>query len=389
MTRKADAVPAALGLGGVLLTMAACASQSPALVMPPATPALWLAAGTPEAPLREWPATATVSCDQEASAGLEEDSGETSELETITSTTNEFPRYTSDLLDDELSFRWANDPLSLGSIAVGFTHEGRLINAVPFPASEDGAWTLVSTEGAFGTAETVSYVTAAANRVKQLHPEAPPLRINDTSLKEGGWFPPHRAHQNGREVDLGFYFKPTPPDCRGCGRVFDASLNWELIKSIVILGDVETILVDRRIQRVLYQAALDEGEDPAWLDSLFRSDEALLEHAPRHRDHFHVRYFNPRAQELGVRLASALVVEERERSLIVRVRSGDSLSVIAARHRSSIQTIKKANRLRGTFLRAGQVLRVPVRGPCTDCPVPRPVQVPARRLPGGLSASLF
>lgn len=40
--------------------------------------------------------------------------------------------------------------------------------------------------------------------------------------------------------------------------------------------------------------------------------------------------------------------------------------------------LKTVNRLNSSVLRVGQVLRVPLRGPCTNCPVP---PVPPRRVP--------
>jgi len=42
-----------------------------------------------------------------------------------------------------------------------------------------------------------------------------------------------------------------------------------------------------------------------------------------------------------------------------RVRSGDTLGGIALRYNSSIQAIKKANRMRGFFLRIGQENETP------------------------------
>jgi hypothetical protein len=51
------------------------------------------------------------------------------------------------------------------------------------------------------------------------------------------------------------------------------------------------------------------------------------------------------------------------------------------RYNSTVQTIRNANRIRGSMLRIGQVLSVPLRGPCTRCPIPPPVVVPPRRLP--------
>jgi LysM repeat protein len=64
-----------------------------------------------------------------------------------------------------------------------------------------------------------------------------------------------------------------------------------------------------------------------------------------------------------------------------RVKRGDTLSDIAIRYGSSVSRLKAKNGLTSHLLRVGQVLRVPLKGPCTDCPVaPIPV-VPPRRGP--------
>ena len=65
----------------------------------------------------------------------------------------------------------------------------------------------------------------------------------------------------------------------------------------------------------------------------------------------------------------------------LRIKNGDTLGHLAMRYGSSIRAIQKANRMRGTFLRIGQVVHVPLRGPCNRCPVPPPFEVPPRRLP--------
>ena len=64
-----------------------------------------------------------------------------------------------------------------------------------------------------------------------------------------------------------------------------------------------------------------------------------------------------------------------------RVRKGDTLGAIARKYGSSIEGLKKVNHMRNSFLRLSQVLKVPLRGPCTRCPVPPALTVPARRLP--------
>lgn len=292
-------------------------------------------------------------------------------------------RYTGDLDDEALAQRWKNDLESLGSISVGFAHEGRLVNGVQFPAGDGRAWTVVSPATTWGTEETVRYLMQVAEHVKSAHPDAFPLRVNEMSAKEGGHLRPHRSHQNGRDVDLGFYYhQHPPPRVRERERVIAVDQNWSLVRALVTLTDVQVILLDRRVQEVLYDYALSIGEDRAWLDSLFKAGrDSLIQHAPRHRDHFHVRFYNPRAQELGRRVAPLLAQRPEQNLVSVRVRYGDTLSGIAVRYGSSVRAIQKANRMRNSFIRVSQVLRVPLFGPCNRCPVPPAVEVPPRRLP--------
>ncbi|MBL8938568.1 MAG: penicillin-insensitive murein endopeptidase [Archangium sp.] len=294
--------------------------------------------------------------------------------------------YSLDLTDEALAAAWRDAPSTLGSISMGFVEQGRLINGVPFPKGDGSAWTVVSPEATYGTQETVDFVAAAIRQVKAEHPDAPPLRVNQISAREGGYLRPHKTHQNGRDVDLGFYYPGGQTvHVREREKVIDVALNWALVKALVMQGDVQFILVDQRVQKVLFEHAKKLGEDPAWLDSLFHAGRSsILQHARRHRDHFHVRYFNGRAQELGRRVAPLLATRPEENIAMHRVKKGDTLGGIASRYGSSAAAIRKASGLSNNLLRIGRVLKVPLRKPCTTCPVPPPMVVPPRRLPPGV-----
>lgn len=296
----------------------------------------------------------------------------------------EGPLYTADLSDEELERRWRDDPSSLGSMSVGFVHSGRLVNGKQFPKGE--AWLVVQPSLTWATEETVEGLLAAIQKVRAEHPHAPPLRVNQMSGPEGGYLRPHKSHQNGRDVDLGFYY-PTvnPVRVREREKHIDVALNWALIRALVTEADVQFILVDRRVQRVIYEHALAIGENKAWLDSIFHAGaDSLVRHARRHRDHFHVRFYNARAQELGRRVAPMLALQPEHNVIVHRVRSGDTLGHLAVKYDTTITAIKKASRLRGNFLSIGQRLTIPLRKPCTRCPVPPPMVLPARRLPPAL-----
>src|SRR5262249_2519859 len=157
---------------------------------------------------------------------------------------------------------------SLGCISVGFADEGRLINAQQLAVSD--GWTVVSPTRAWATQETLDYLVAALKEVRRLHPNAPPLRVNQMSAQDGGYLPPHKSHQSGRDVDLAFYYRVAPPTrTRDRYRFIEPELNWALIKALVTQGDVQLILVDRKVQKVLYDYAFRSGENKEWLDALF------------------------------------------------------------------------------------------------------------------------
>ena len=292
-------------------------------------------------------------------------------------------RYSADLTDDELQKLWRNDLSSLGTISVGFADQGRLINAARL--GQDEAWVCQRPDLAFGTQETVDALVTAFRAVHKQFPNSAPARLSHIGLPDGGYLKPHRSHQSGRDADIGFFYKDdrNPPRRGRRDTLMDPARNWALIRALVTETDVQVILVDRSIQKVLKTYALSTGEDKSWVDSLFSGGRhALIQHARRHKDHFHVRFYSPRSQELGRRVQPLLAQRPEQNLLLYKVHRGDTLGHIARRTNSTIKLIQIANKMRGrSFLRLGQQLRVPLRGPGTRCPLPPAVVVPPRRLP--------
>ncbi len=292
-------------------------------------------------------------------------------------------RYTADITDEELARLWKESPEELGSISIGIPSVGRIVNASPFPKN-DAAWTIVAPGRTYGTEETIAYVTTAIAEVIRQYPEGTPLRINDIGMPNGGYLQPHQSHQAGRDVDLGFYYGDNGPD-RGPWAVqhnFDLDRNWALIRAFITETDVQVILTDSSIIKRLYDHAVKKGEDKAWLESVFHAGtRSLLRHARGHRDHFHVRFYNPRAQELGRRILPMVPKDPRQNLRYHRVVQGDTLGKLAFTFGSTIKAIQEANNLKGTMIRIGQTLAIPLRGPCVNCPMPPEVIVPPRRLP--------
>jgi hypothetical protein len=130
---------------------------------------------------------------------------------------------------------------------------------------------------------------------------------------------------------------------------------------------VEYIFMDAAIQRLLFSYALGRGEDREWLMHVFGSpggrSQTIVQHEPRHRDHLHVRFRNPRAQAWG-RAAYPLLVEAGlalPPSVIHRARPGDTLGALARRFGTTVSAIRRANNLRSSLIRAGHRHLIPTR----------------------------
>ena len=291
--------------------------------------------------------------------------------------------YSADLSDVELEELWRADAASIGTVSIGFTEAGRLINGVQMPPGP--SWQVVAPENAWGTRETIDGLIAAATSVHEQFPSCGPLRINHIGKKEGGYLRPHQSHQSGRDVDIGFFYKDPASlyrPLRARETLIDPAENFALLKAVVMQTDVQMVLLDRRVQKVLFDWAVKNGEDRDWLNSLFHAGmNSVVQHARGHRDHFHVRFFSPRSQELGRRLQPMLAKVPEHNVMIHRVQKGDTLGRISARYGSSVALIQRANQSTASSLRVGRTLNVPLRGPCVNCPMPPPLKVPPRRMP--------
>ena len=191
--------------------------------------------------------------------------------------------------------------------SIGFPWNGRLENGVPFPRMFSG-YILRSKEHTYTTPELIGALLDAIQGVRRDFPDTCDLYIGDFSKPRGGpWYPKHRSHQNGRDVDLGMYAKGNrqlhsfiPMNRTN----LDVSKTWCLIKNLLATGMVEKIFVDKSIQKLLYKYALSQGYDRQYLDRLFynvrhRYSHAIIRHVRGHRDHMHVRFHAPWSELAG------------------------------------------------------------------------------------------
>jgi len=186
------------------------------------------------------------------------------------------------------------------SRAVGSPNRGRVEHSVAFP--EGQGWVLRPwRHRAYGTKRVVETLAAALVEFHRDHPGTPPLLLGDIGNRRGGRAPPHRSHQSGLDVDLGYVVAEMPSKNSRWRTVrpseFDAEKNWALMRRLLATGVVEHIYVDNRLQRRLLEVARQELS-PEELERTFalaavgRRKQALaaISHWKGHDDHMHIRF---------------------------------------------------------------------------------------------------
>jgi hypothetical protein len=151
---------------------------------------------------------------------------------------------------------------------------------------------------AWGTFIAISRIHEVLGAYSRRFRRAKPIKIWDLSRKGGGYFPPHKSHRSGRDVDIPYplrrkyskrYRSATPK------RIHPARA-WWLIKRFIKTGDVTFIFIDYPLQRVLYNYAKRIGEPKRLLEKAFqyprgkRKLRGIMRDEPGHSSHFHVRF---------------------------------------------------------------------------------------------------
>jgi murein endopeptidase len=291
-------------------------------------------------------------------------------------------------LDDEALDQLAREELGgFGSVSVGRANGGALLNGVRMP--DGGNWEIIDPSRAYATQETIDFLRTAIEAVNAQFPEGThPLYIGHLSRAGGGFLRPHRSHQSGRDADLSYYYVPERAEWYrpATPQTLDAARTWAFVRALVTQTDVEYIFISTRVQLLLKEYALSIGEDPDWLDTVFqyrsRNPEPIIRHTWGHGTHMHVRFYNPKAQALGIRaydvFARQRIISPRVRLQPYLARPGDSYAGLAKLSGHSARVVERTNQ--GHEVTPGRVLLIPMRGSVHR--VSR-LEVPPRRLPPG------
>ena len=191
------------------------------------------------------------------------------------------------------------------SLSVGGVTSGALES--PCRITSAGPGYISTNKNGYGTDETVALLQWAAGQMAAQFPGSPPLVIGAISKAEGGFYPPHKSHQSGRDVDIGFprtdhgakQFQPTDAS------TLDTERLWSLLDAWLASGRLGFVFMDYDLQAALYQDLLDHGFSERQLAPIFQypapksAPQGLIRHAAGHADHLHVRFRCPETDKPG------------------------------------------------------------------------------------------
>lgn len=185
------------------------------------------------------------------------------------------------------------------AIAVGKPQHGTLKEGERL--GEGPGWHLKKPTRVWGTNETVTHLMTCIPRVKdKFRKGTGDIVIGDISKKGGGFLAPHKSHQNGLDVDIGYYlngkkhselvFKNADP------KNIDARRTWHLLQCFLDTRDVEYIFVDYSLQKSLFNQARRSGMKKRQLKEVFQYPRSrgihkgIIRHQQSHKNHFHIRF---------------------------------------------------------------------------------------------------
>jgi penicillin-insensitive murein endopeptidase len=198
------------------------------------------------------------------------------------------------------------------SRSLGYPWRGHLTNGVRLEESDLIRHSVADQEDDrfWGTQELVGLLERAVDRVSSALPSGP-LVVGELSQRRGGDVIGHKSHENGRDVDLGFYLRteagqPVPATQfvsiwrSGRGRMgdegvyFDAQRNWLLIRALLTDRKVQVhhVFTSKWIRRRLLREARRQGTG----ERLYkRAQQMIIPPDVRHphHNHFHVRIYCP------------------------------------------------------------------------------------------------
>jgi len=187
------------------------------------------------------------------------------------------------------------------SESIGRPSDGRLVNGEKMPAGP--GYSYGSRPNVYAANDTVTLLIQGFGQFRKKHPDAPLIIVGNMSRPDGGRLPPHKSHQSGRDVDLGYLhkvkFQPVTNMLTTDEGNLDPKLTWALLETFLATNRVKAIFIDYKIQKALHEYLTKKKYSKRKLEKLFqyprgRGAEALIKHVKGHHHHIHLRFTCPR-----------------------------------------------------------------------------------------------
>lgn len=136
------------------------------------------------------------------------------------------------------------------SESVGYCFNGKLINGEKLPPGP--GYTFGHRPNIYGTNETITLLLDSIARYRRKYPDGPIVVVGNLSQRGGGKLDPHKSHQSGRDVDLGYIhkkkFQPINHMMATNEQNMDVRKTWYLLETLLKTEKVEKMFIDYKIQ---------------------------------------------------------------------------------------------------------------------------------------------
>lgn len=175
-----------------------------------------------------------------------------------------------------------------GGLSVGRPSKGKLVGGVQLPQSD--MYRIRIPYQSYGTSYTVLHLQRAIATFRHRTAFPGEIVIGAMSRRTGRRLRPHKSHQSGRDVDIRM---PAMPHARPGMKLrpgdVDWHATWALIEALVDTGAVQSIYLERSLQKRLRLAAKAMGTDMPRINAIIHPN-GVVRHSPGHVGHIHVRF---------------------------------------------------------------------------------------------------
>lgn len=209
------------------------------------------------------------------------------------------PELANDKVEPEQRVRIYRFEPGTVSRSIGAPNRGRIEHAAPFPTGD--GWVLRGFRPrSYATRQTVTELATSLTEWRERFPDANPVKLGELSKRGGGRVRPHKSHQTGRDVDIGYVMNEPDKGHRFVAVTesnLDAAATWGLVQRLLANGAVSSIFMAKSVQQQLIPFAAQAMSEPelratfSTLESDARAKKKTTIKAWRgHDDHMHVRF---------------------------------------------------------------------------------------------------